>query len=474
MKCKDHSAAEMETRCTAWGFPVAALLVLLFAMTSGCRLLQSTANLPGQTFRTVTGGSKKSNAPDPVELQQQLLRFADDYSGRLLVASDSLNATTNVISPTELIRLKLNFIGGCFAVATGPNATVNLLDMFVLVTMARTMVEEQWLPGAYGESARPMLEACRLGETEIKTLATAVLKPEQLEELGNAIAQWRQDHPDIRSAVFTRALGLAAEISTIHKEAMPASGSVFSLLMLDPLAGLDPAARELAQTRLFAERALFLAQRMPMLLRWQTELLALETAEAPAVREWRANMVQLTAALERTSRVAEELPALVRSEREAILKAVASQETGLTNVATQLKATLDTGRQMSDSVNTILTTFDQLQKNLRAENSGKTESSAGKSEPFRIRDYAETAQNIDQAAERLTGLLRTFEQTLASTNLTGLSAQFTPAVQEAQAEGRELVNYIFRMAVLLVAISCVLAVASVLLCQRLRRRQTAA
>ena len=43
--------------------------------------------------------------------------------------------------------------------------------------------------------------------------------------------------------------------------------SVFSLFQVDPLSGLDPAVREIAQTRLFAERALFVAQKMPMLLR---------------------------------------------------------------------------------------------------------------------------------------------------------------------------------------------------------------
>ena len=51
----------------------------------------------------------------------------------------------------------------------------------------------------------------------------------------------------------------------------------------DPLAGLDPAVRELTQTRLFAERALYVAQKMPLLLRWQTELLTINTLNQPAV-----------------------------------------------------------------------------------------------------------------------------------------------------------------------------------------------
>jgi len=242
--------------------------------------------------------------------------------------------------------------------------------------------------------------------------------------------------------------------------------------MVDPLSGLNPATRELAQTRLFAERALFVGQRMPALLRWQTELLVLESAETSVFRELRTNTVQIAEAVQRFGKVAEELPALVRSEREAILKAVASQESGLTNVAVQLKATLDAGRQMSDSVNTVLTTFDQLQQRLQAENTGKTNQPSAPSEPFRIQDYAETARRIEAEAGRLTELLRAVDQTLGSTNLTGLPARVAPVVEQARTGGHDLVNYTFRQAVLLVAITCALVVTSALIFQRLRRRQS--
>ena len=400
------------------------------------------------------------------------MRFADDYSGRLLVASDGLNSATNVISRIDLVRLKLHLVGGCMAVATGPNATMNLLDMLVLVVLARTVVEEQWVPGTYGESARPLLEACRQGETNITAIATTVLKPEQVAELQSAITQWRLHHPDLRGAVFTRALGLAVELEGSRDSTESPSGSVFGLLRLDPLAGLDPPARELAETRLFAERALFLSQRKPMLLRWQAELFALEIAETPVLREARTNSLQIAAAMERTSKVMEEFPALVRSEREAILKAVASQEPGLTNVAAQVKATLDAGRQMSDSVNTALTTFQRLQESLKTEDPKPPSQAGTPPEPFRIKDYAETAQRIDAAAERLTGLLRALDQTLGSTNLTLLSMQVAPVVQQVQTGGRDVVDYAFRKAVLLVAITCALVVVSALLFQRLRRQRT--
>ena len=52
---------------------------------------------------------------------------------------------------------------------------------------------------------------------------------------------------------------------------------------MDPVANLDPAVREVANARLFANRALFTAQRMPFLLRFQVGLMSRQIASQPEV-----------------------------------------------------------------------------------------------------------------------------------------------------------------------------------------------
>ena len=100
-----------------------------------------------------------------------------------------------------------------------------------------------------------------------------MLKPEQQAELRQAIEAWRRQNPEPGSVLAARALGFASQVAKANQAETAKPGSVFDLLKVDPLSGLDPATREIAQTRLFAERALFVTQKMPMLLRWQTELL---------------------------------------------------------------------------------------------------------------------------------------------------------------------------------------------------------
>ena len=83
--------------------------------------------------------------------------------------------------------------------------------------------------------------------------------------------------------------------------------SVFRLEGLDPTSGLDPAVREVTRTRLFSERAMFTLQRMPSLLRWQTELLAYRLADMTEVRQVLATTARLSESAERMSHAAQNL-----------------------------------------------------------------------------------------------------------------------------------------------------------------------
>jgi hypothetical protein len=433
------------------------VLLLVVCLAPGCRLGKGIAELPGRTAHTVTGSKKKKqDAPDPVLLQQRLMRFTDDYTGGLVAAMDQWAASTNAPNAIDLHRLRLNTVSSTVSVATGPNPLINLLDMFVMVTLTRAMIEDDWVAGAAGEFARPMLEACRRGETNITKLATAVLKPEQLDELRRAISRWRQEHPTASAAISARALGFVAAMDKVQPATQSGDSSIFGLLMVDPMAGLAPAARELAQSRLFAERALFLLHRMPLLLRWQTELLVLETGQLPIVQELRTNTLRTASALERASQVIQDVPSLIRSEREQLLKALPSQESTLTNVAAHLAATLGAGQEMTDSLNTTLQSFGDLQRRMAREappNSGRT------NEPFRIQDYTEAVKQVDAAAQRLTQLLGAVDQTLGSTN-----------VAQTGAASRAFVDYVFRKAVLLIVLVFVLALATALALRRARGR----
>jgi hypothetical protein len=226
--------------------------------------------------------------------------------------------------------------------------------------------------------------------------------------------------------------------------------------MLDPLSGLDPATRELAQTRLFAERALFIAHWMPNLLRWEMELFTLKTVELPQLQQLLTNSTQLAAAVDRFSQVAAQFPALLSTERERLLGALREQQTGLSALAREVQHMLATGGQMADSTNLTLKTFQEVMARF---NSDPQDPNA---EPFRIREYTDAAAQIHATTTELVVLLQALDGLAGSPHLAQISAQFGSLTQQAKTSGREVVDYAFHKALLLVLLGCAAVLATAL------------
>jgi hypothetical protein len=218
--------------------------------------------------------------------------------------------------------------------------------------------------------------------------------------------------------------------------------------MLDPLSGLDPATRELAETRLFAERALFIARRMPTLLRWEMELFTVKTADLPQIHQLLAHSAQLATAAERFSQVAAQLPSLFATEREQLLTALKDQERGLSGLTKEIQLMLATGSQMADATNGALKTFQEVSAQLTA---GPPDPNAT---PFRIGDYTAAAAQIHATATELVTLLRALDGLAGSPHLAQVSSQFGVLTQQVQAGSREVVDYAFQRGLLLVVLAC--------------------
>jgi DNA-binding FadR family transcriptional regulator len=420
-------------------------------------MVQTAAEVPGQAIRVVNPDKKEGKGVDPVLVQQTLFRFADEISAPMTIGVEKLRRGTTALDAAEVLRWKIGLGNAITAIATGPNALANVLDMTVFVTVIRSALENHWQPKMFGASADDILEASRAAETNIWRLAAMVLQPEQQAELREAVEAFCAQDPTPETILAARAVGFASRVAPARQAAWAKSVSVFGLLNLDPLSSLDPATRELAQTRLFGERALYLAHRMPTLLRWQTELLVLNTTSSPAVQQLVTNSTQLTDSMDRFASMAEQLPGQVRAEREQILAALQEQESELVALANEVRLALQAGAQMSTALNTTLTTFDALMDRFGVGGTNAAAPAETNAEPFCITDYQKTAAQLEATANQLTELLVTLDQTIGSTNLANLPAQVAPVVQQAQVGGKEIVDYAFRKGVLLVGIVLVAA-----------------
>jgi hypothetical protein len=273
----------------------------------------------------------------------------------------------------------------------------------------------------------------------------------------------------VRSPSDIGSLGFASEIARMNRIPQPGmTSSVFNLLAIDPLAGLDPATRELANTRLFAERGLFLARHMPTLIRWETELLVIQTVEMPQMEKLLANTNQLSESADRFSQTAERLPELISAERQQIDKALNAQLPGLTSLAAQTEKALDAGKLMSDGSTATLKSFQDV---LRQLDSSPSDPNA---EPFRINDYTAAATQINATAQDLVKLLQAFDQTVAPDKFDGLSTRLDALTRQTQAKGKELVDYTFRqilfLGLILIGAACAMVLASAVAFWKLKKK----
>jgi hypothetical protein len=417
---------------------------LLLLVLTGCRIAKTAAELPAQAVEAVKGG--KTTAPDPATLQVKLQRFSDEYSSRTIAALNYYARDVGTAEARrEALQWKVSAASASLNLVTGENPQANLLDLIALATITRTALEDYVPNSTNSASLQPWLEVSRSLETEAWNLAQDVLTPDQTKELRDAIQNWWDTNPSSHIGFFARPEQFSSLIRQTHHET-PRQGSVFALVGLDPTAGLDPAVREVTRTRLFAERAMFMMQRMPFLIRWQTELLMGELLELDQIQGVLTNATTLSLSIDRLSRAAESashtaaaLPELVAAERAAILEAFESQEGKLRQLSEDLARTLSAGEAMSTSLNTTLITFDGLMKRFGVGEPSATPPNTNAT-PFNILDYAHTAERIATMAQQLDALLKDTGETLESP---ALERQLGAISGRAQADLKSVLTHAF-------------------------------
>jgi hypothetical protein len=439
-------------------FRSVAWLLAVLVLVAGCRLAKETARLPGQVVSAVVPGSK-SGQPDPATLQADLQRYADEFTGRCVAALDEYARVVDTPEARDqALQWKVSVSSAAVSIASGPNPTANLLDFLSLATILRTVLEEHWTQSAEGKRFQPWLETSRSLETEAWRLAAGIFTPGQQQELRDSIRQWWDANSGARSTFFARPQAFASLIrQTGQKTDQP--GSVFGLVGLDPTSGLDPAVREVTRTRLFAERAMYAAERMPFLVRWQIELLTAQFLQNPDVSAVLTNAARLTESADRMSRAAESasqtaalLPDRLSTERKAILEALEAQEGRLRELSAEVGRTLAAGERMSTSLNTTIHAFDALMKRF-----GVGEPSSAppdtNSPPFNILDYARTADQIATMAQQLDALIKDSTGTLDSPALDKRIADLNALAARARADARSVLNHAFLLAAGLIVLA---------------------
>ena len=106
--------------------------------------------------------------PDPLDLQVQEQRFADDVMSRTAQALDEYARRVGTESArVEALKLKLVLGSTLINTASGPNPNGNLIDLVFGAWVTRKTIEDYWMRTTNGPAFQPWLETSRRLETNV-------------------------------------------------------------------------------------------------------------------------------------------------------------------------------------------------------------------------------------------------------------------------------------------------------------------
>jgi hypothetical protein len=359
--------------------------------------------------------------------------FADDHVVRVGEASDVLMAArTDVDYRARLNQFRLKDAHSVFSIAGASNPNVGMLDMLVVISLQREAlrrqsidrtltederrrpesyeVDDDQLDGILNPKDRVMLEAFTVSEREIRVLAGQLLWPEQIEEIDLRLEEWWAANPDRRAVSHVRLADFAAYRGVRVETTTGGARNVLGLLYLDPLASMDPTTREIAQTRMLADRLAWQFVRFPVLASLQVRGILYESVTMDEIVAMRTTLEGTEASLARFADVADRWPQDVAAEREAaiadlesavarqrddLLRAIDERAEPIQGTLSRLDTTLKTAHALSGSVTETIRSIDDLTTKLYEQSSSE--------EPANIADVQQLA---DSAVEGVGGLER--------------------------------------------------------------------
>jgi hypothetical protein len=137
--------------------------------------------------------------------------------------------------------------------------------MLVFIKMNKEVVRRYWIPEVYGTEGIGIYDAFKESEVDINTIALQIMTKEQLDSINRGIEKWLHDNPkNIRVEKI--------RIADFSKLAKNKEEGGFSFSISQIFVDTKSAVKAVDQVTLVGNRALFLAQHMPTILRLHARL----------------------------------------------------------------------------------------------------------------------------------------------------------------------------------------------------------
>jgi|GEM_PF-1186566 len=490
-----------------------ALVGLPLIGGAGCGALGLSGRSGDREFRM--GPGKVS----PAEVQSELMAFVDTFQGTMSQQySQAVEGVTTASQgngewkPTaedvararrSSVEARIAIMSSLMNIAASPNPYVGVADLITAVTLQRMVMEGPQNAKTFGPEGQAKLVAAMRGHEERAwRIAERVYTPIQQQELRELIQAWREKNPDARWVASVRLEDFARD----RLNAMTGSGSgtsVLSLLGIDPLAGLDPAAREVEKSRMLAERMFFYASRSPSLIKLQSESLLNSLTRTPDVKDTLDSFERISKATESLALEAAALPTNLEKEREetlrqafdqiraerqatidhifeglteqrqALIRDLDAQQGGLQTTAKEFRTTVEAAKETIDSAKGLTDAVQSILQDARAFSTTvnpipTNASPLGIDKPDRdvLKDYAVAVDKTGATLDQLASLTIRLENLMTSPQLEKQVQTVQVGVEKVQEGTKDVIDHAFWKLLILCLVAPIATGATVVVVRR--------
>jgi len=280
---------------------VAMLCALLTGCSSSPRSAEAGKVSADQVGRpTVTGAQAQS-------LQSSVMALADTSMQRIAAEINLARAGTTPEARRDEMSTRLALSSSIVAIAMQPDPVDALADLLTFTTLTADAQRVAALGKAADSSEARLLRALELNDADAWHVAERWVNEPTRIAFRELILSWSGSRESAAQVAFVRLADLKRGGST----SIESDSGLFD--------SLHAANQQVDQIRLLTERSLFLAQRMPFLVRLQAEVYtgnALATREA---QQTQAQLEQMSSIMETVSGLLGGLAQQVSTERQAAL-----------------------------------------------------------------------------------------------------------------------------------------------------------
>lgn len=290
-----------------------------------------------------------------VELQQSIERFAGRFVDDVMLVADA-SASSDTVQQQDSLRRLLSYATSALDIATGVQPEINLLDMLVFVSLSRQTLEHYWIPKVFRQRG-PILNALFADcERQLWAISARMMSGSQQQQLLQLIRSWLAAHPEQVRVDWVRFEDISARCGELAQEHAEIAHGI--------LGCITPAAQTADHALLLAGRALFIANRLPSILRLHARVGVQDmlddslarVREAPALPTNAAHMRTVLLELTQLSSTAAEAARegrLLCGAVEPMLRALNRHGTGSTKWPS-LHAASGRAQQLLDACNRLL------------------------------------------------------------------------------------------------------------------------